>query len=109
MAYGEIVLEDGGDDGDGDDDRAALDFMAVSAADLSDMEGVRVASMKVRTAEEREKISEMWVTYANTVGRWDKMAVEWNRDVDDMIKAGKDAIRPISRKTAGHLEQYWKQ
>ena len=101
----ETELEDGVGVGDG----AALDFMTVSAADLADMEGVRVASMKVSTAEERAKFSEMWATYATTSSRRDKMAVDWNADVDNMIKAGKDAIRPIFRKTAGHLEQYWKQ
>ena len=29
--------------------------------------------------------------------------------MDAIVKAGKDAIKPIFRKTASHLEQYWKQ
>ena len=85
-----IVLEDGDDNGEGD--RAALDFMTVSAADLNDMESVRVASMKVRTAEERAKFSEMWATYTNTVGRWDNMAVAWKCEVYAILKGGKECL-----------------
>ena len=80
------------------------------------MEGVRVASMKVRTEEERIKFSQTWPTFATASAthttasaRWDKMAIDWNADVDAIVKAGNDAIKPIFRKTASHLEQYWKQ
>ena len=37
------------------------------------------------------------------------MTIDWNAVMDAIVKAGKDAIKPIFRKTASHLEQYWKQ
>ena len=74
-----------------------------------------MASMKVRTDEERIKFLQMWPTFATAIAthttvsaRWDKIAIDWNADVDAMVKAGMDAIKPILRKTARHLEQYWK-
>ena len=86
--------------------------MTDSMAGLGQMQDVRVASMKVRTAEERRRFSDMWPSYMNRGGRstvdWDRMAVDWNADVEKMV-AGGNAIKPIFRKTVGHLQQHWRR
>ena len=38
---------------------------------------------------------------------WDRMAVDWNAGMEKLV-AGGDAIKPIFRKTVGHLQQNWR-
>ena len=53
--------ESGGDDADNGD--VPFEISTGSMAARGQMQDVRVASMKVRTAEERRKFSDMWSPY----------------------------------------------
>ena len=53
--------ESGGDDADNGD--VPFEILTESMAARGQMQDVRVTSMKVRTAEERRKFSDMWPPY----------------------------------------------
>lgn len=87
-----------------------FEVLTASIADLGQMYGVRIASMRVWPLKSEVKFSDMWLFYMSWSGRsavgWDRMAVQGNADVDEMVTTG-EAVGPIFRKTTGHLEQHW--
>ncbi len=83
-----------------------------SAATLAKMQGVLVPHMPVTTAAEVKKFSDDFMKFLGTGGysavNFNSMALDWNQAVSDMEK-GKIEVAPIFRKTAGHLQTYWKK
>ena len=46
-----------------------FEVLTASIADLGQMYGVRIASMRVRASEERREFSDLWLSYMNWSGR----------------------------------------
>lgn len=69
--------------------------------------------MPVTTAAEMNKFNDMWMGFVNPAGGqsmldFNSFVLEWNQAVSDM-EEGKSEVTPIFRKTAGHLQSYWKK
>ncbi|CAN0473067.1 unnamed protein product [Scytosiphon promiscuus] len=66
--------------------------------------------MPVKTPAERSQFNAMWLTFAREDGGldFDGFALAWNKPVASM-EEGTIAVKPIFRKSAGHLKAYWKQ
>lgn len=87
-----------------------LPDLTPSAGTLAQMQGVQVPAMPVKTPAERSQFNAMWLTFAREDGGldFDGFALAWNKPVASM-EEGTIAVKPIFRKSAGHLKAYWKQ
>lgn len=87
-----------------------LPDLTPSAGTLAHMQGVQVPAMPLKTPAERTQFNAMWLKFAREDGGldFDGFALAWNKPVASM-EEGSIPVKPIFRKSAGHLEAYWKQ
>ena len=86
-----------------------LDLIS-SAGTLAHMQEVQVPSIPLKTPAERIEFHAIGSNFAREDSGldFDHFALAWNRPVAS-IEQGSTSVKPVFRKSAGHVKAYWKQ